>query len=73
VQIVQCGELCSTDLRGKNWNSNAITGRIETDTVDSEFALNIEVKVKVNFTLEQANKAQRGSRGIAQLFLQLRR
>jgi hypothetical protein len=27
------------------------------------------VKVKVNFTLEQAMKAQRGSRGIALLFL----
>jgi hypothetical protein len=26
------------------------------------------VKVKVSFTLEQATKAQRGSRGIAQLF-----
>ena len=73
MQIVQCGELCSTDLHGKNWNSNAISGRIETDTVDSEFALNIEVKVKVNFTLEEASKGQRGSRGIAQLFLQLRR
>jgi hypothetical protein len=29
----------------------------------------IKVKVKVNFTLEQATKAQRGSRGIALLFL----
>jgi hypothetical protein len=28
-----------------------------------------EVKVKVNFTLEQATKVQRGSRGIALLFL----
>ena len=27
------------------------------------------VKVKINFTLEQATKAQRGSRGIALLFL----
>jgi hypothetical protein len=27
------------------------------------------VKVKVKFTLEQATKAQRGSRGIALLFL----
>jgi hypothetical protein len=31
------------------------------------------VKVKVKFTLEQAAKPQRGSRGIALLFLQLRR
>jgi hypothetical protein len=29
----------------------------------------VKVKVKVNFTLEQAMKAQRGSRGIALLFL----
>jgi hypothetical protein len=28
----------------------------------------VKVKVKVKFTLEQATKAQRGSRGIAQLF-----
>jgi hypothetical protein len=28
-----------------------------------------KVKVKVNFTLEQAMKAQRGSRGISILFL----
>jgi hypothetical protein len=27
------------------------------------------VKVKIKFTLEQATKAQRASRGIAQLFL----
>jgi hypothetical protein len=29
----------------------------------------IKVKVKVKFTLEQTTKAQRGSRGIALLFL----
>jgi hypothetical protein len=29
----------------------------------------VKVKVKVNFALEQAMKAQRGSRGIALLFL----
>jgi len=29
-----------------------------------------KVKVKVKFTLEQATRAQRGSRRIAQLFLQ---
>jgi hypothetical protein len=32
-------------------------------------SLNLVYKVKVNFTLEQAMKAQRGSRGIALLFL----
>jgi hypothetical protein len=31
--------------------------------------LNLVVKVKVKFTLEQATKAQKGSRGIALLFL----
>ena len=30
---------------------------------------NVKVKVKVKHTLEQAMKTQRGSRGIAQLFL----
>jgi hypothetical protein len=29
----------------------------------------VKVKVKVTFTLEQATKAQRGSRGIAVLFV----
>jgi hypothetical protein len=29
----------------------------------------VKVKVKVKFTIEQATKAQRGSRGIALLFL----
>ena len=33
----------------------------------------VEVKVKVKFTLEQATKAQRGSRSIAVLLLQSRR
>jgi len=32
-------------------------------------ASDIKVKVKVQFTLEQATKVQRGSRGIALLFL----
>jgi hypothetical protein len=33
----------------------------------------VEVKVKVKFTLKQATKAQRGSKGIALLFLSPRR
>jgi len=32
-------------------------------------AFGMRVKVKVKFALEQATKAQRGSRGIALLFL----
>jgi len=36
-------------------------------------ACNEEVKVKVNLNLEQATKVQRGSRGIALLFLQPQR
>jgi len=35
--------------------------------------VSIKVKVKLKFTLEQATKAQRGSRGIALLFLLPRR
>jgi hypothetical protein len=31
--------------------------------------LQVKVKIKVNFTLEQATRAQRGSRDIALLFL----
>ena len=38
-----------------------------------EIATSVQVKVKVNFALEQATKAQRGSRYIALLFLQPRR
>jgi hypothetical protein len=33
-----------------------------------EFDLKVKVKVKVKFALEQATKAQRGSRGITLLF-----
>jgi hypothetical protein len=33
------------------------------------FAFKVKVKVKVKLTLKQATKAQRGSRGIALLFL----
>jgi hypothetical protein len=31
--------------------------------------MKVKIKVKVKFTIEQATKAQRGSRGIALLFL----
>jgi hypothetical protein len=34
-----------------------------------EHAIEFKGKVKVKFSLEQATKAQRGSRGIALLFL----
>jgi len=37
------------------------------------FAIRVLVKVKVKFTLQQVMNAQRGSRGIALLFLQPRR
>ena len=42
-------------------------------SVQSAFMAPLKVKVKANFILEQATKAQRGSRGIALLFLQPRR
>jgi hypothetical protein len=34
-----------------------------------KYSFLLKVKVKVKFTLEEATKAQRGSRGIALLFL----
>ena len=36
---------------------------------NTEVWVKVKVKVKVKFTLEQAMKTQRGSRGIALLFL----
>ena len=39
------------------------------DSVKVKVKVKVEVKVKVKFTLEQTTKAQRGSRGIALLFL----
>jgi hypothetical protein len=33
------------------------------------FNMGVKIKVKVNFTLEQSMKAQRGSRGVTVLFL----
>ena len=41
---------------------------MDTSTLKNE-AQSCYVKVKVKFTIEQATKAQRGSRGIAVLFL----
>jgi hypothetical protein len=38
-------------------------------TAEPTRTITLKVKVKVKFTLEQATKAQRGSRGIAILFL----
>jgi hypothetical protein len=39
--------------------------------ISPRLLLNIKVKVKLKFTLEQATEAQRGSSGIALLFLNL--
>jgi len=47
------------------YHTGNVTRKME---VDYEY-INVKVKVKVNSTLEQATKAQRGSRGIALLFL----
>ena len=41
---------------------------IRVEVIGQIFMKN-DVKVKVKFTLEQATKAQRGSRGVALLFL----
>ena len=71
--IIFCAVLCKLysvmSFEVQDLNTNTFNLRINTDTVDSDFPLNIKVKVKVKFTLEQATKAQRGSRGIALLFL----
>ena len=42
---------------------------VEWDVAASASADDVTVKVKVKFTLEWATKAQKGSRGIALLFL----
>jgi len=39
------------------------------DIISISYKVKVKVKVKVKFTPEQATKAQRGSRGIALLFL----
>jgi hypothetical protein len=54
--------------------NNKSVERGKADNVNGNIAKNIltTVKVKVKFTLEQATKAQRGSRCIAVLFLQPR-
>jgi hypothetical protein len=46
-----------------------LTDRVYIESSDEELLLpSLKVKVKVKVTLEQAMKAQRGSRGIALLF-----
>jgi len=47
-----------------------LTDIVYTDSSDEEILLpSLNVKLKVKVTLEQALKAQRGSRGITLLFL----
>jgi hypothetical protein len=43
--------------------------QIQTEFSETYKFFEINKKVKVNFALEQATKAHRGSRGIAPLFL----
>jgi hypothetical protein len=50
-------------MSGTSYNSRRC--EIEWDVAASASAANVTVKVKVNFTPEQATKAQRGSGGIA--------
>jgi hypothetical protein len=47
--------------------------KVEKDLVTNFCKIIIKVKVKVKFSLEQATKTQRGSGGIAVLFLHPRR
>jgi len=46
-----------------------VLGRCDYVVASGNVAGKVTVKVKVMFTLEQATKAQRGSRGIPLLFL----
>jgi hypothetical protein len=43
--------------------TNTLTSYVEE--LNQEVQVKVMVKVKVQFTLEQATKAQRGSRGVA--------
>jgi hypothetical protein len=47
----------------------AVGLRLETNVLHYKYKYNTMPKVKVKFTLEQSMKAQRGTRGIALLFL----
>jgi hypothetical protein len=58
-------EILTTELEFKHFQFEMCASHL--------LCIYVEVKVKVNFTPEQATKAQRGSRGIALFFLQPRR
>jgi len=50
-------------------SATKIVNLLLNDAVHFQDGHKLKVKVKVMFTLEKATKAQRGSRGIALLFL----
>jgi hypothetical protein len=55
-------------ILGKDKYLISVLRKAETDFVAHPVCCSMGVKVKINFTLEQATKAQRGSRGITPLF-----
>jgi hypothetical protein len=56
------GETEDNNEKQYSWN-------LGLESVTSEHSLGVSANVKVKVTLEQAMKVQRGSRGIAVLFL----
>jgi len=52
-------------MLNENWRRGE---RVVFSSEQAKKGREIQVKVKVNFTLKQATKPQRGSRGIALLF-----
>jgi hypothetical protein len=61
-RLLPRSEWVSQDVYGKEWACKFAAE-----------ACKVKVNVKLKFTLEQATKAQKGSRGIALLFLEPRR
>jgi len=52
-----------------SWNAQDLTSPVQRLLYLYYYKKLVKVKIKLNFILEQAKKAQRGSRGIAVLFL----
>jgi hypothetical protein len=61
--------MCSTYILHKLSNLQHVSTQHTFHLQGVFVAVSTKVNVKVNFTLEQATKAQRRSRGIALLFL----
>ena len=60
-----CNYAVKLHMLNENWRRGE---RVVFSSEQAKKGREIQVKVKVNFTLKQATKPQRGSRGIALLF-----